>query len=55
VKRFVFASTCSVYGEGRDETLDEESPAKPLSLYAETRWHAEAGILELRAIRASSP
>ncbi len=47
VKRFVFASTCSVYGEGRDETLDEESPAKPLSLYAETRWHAEQGILEV--------
>src|SRR6185436_2259120 len=47
VKRFVFASTCSVYGEGRDETLDEDSPTKPLSLYAETRWHAEQGILEL--------
>jgi nucleoside-diphosphate-sugar epimerase len=47
VRRFVFASTCSVYGEGREETLDEESPAKPLSLYAETRWHAEQGILEL--------
>ncbi len=47
VKRFVFASTCSVYGGGRDEILDEESPTKPLSLYAETRWHAEKGILEL--------
>jgi nucleoside-diphosphate-sugar epimerase len=47
VRRFVFASTCSVYGEGRDEILDEESPTKPLSLYAETRWHAERGILEL--------
>jgi len=47
VKRFVFASTCSVYGEGREETLDEESPVKPISLYAETRWHAEQGILEL--------
>lgn len=47
VRRFVFASTCSVYGEGRDETLDESSPAKPLSLYAETRWHAEEGILEV--------
>lgn len=47
VRRFVFASTCSVYGEGRDETLDEDSPTKPLSLYAETRWHAEQGILEL--------
>ena len=47
VRRFVFASTCSVYGEGRGETLDEDSPARPLSLYAETRWHAERGILEL--------
>lgn len=47
VRRFVFASTCSVYGEGRDEMLNEGSPAKPLSLYAETRWHAELGILDL--------
>jgi len=47
VRRFVFASTCSVYGEGRDEVLTEESPAKPLSLYAETRWHAERGLLEM--------
>lgn len=47
VRRFVFASTCSVYGEGRGELLTEESPPRPLSLYAETRWHAEQGILEL--------
>jgi len=47
VHRFVFASTCCVYGEGRDEMLTEESPARPRSLYAETRWHAEQGILEL--------
>jgi len=46
VKRFVFASTCSVYGEGRDEVLTEESPVKPLSLYAETRCNAERGLLE---------
>jgi len=47
VRRFVFASTCSVYGEGRNETLTETSPVRPLSLYAETRRHAEIGILEL--------
>ncbi len=47
IRRFVFASTCSVYGEGRDEVLTEDSPVKPLSLYAETRWHAEQGLLEL--------
>ena len=44
VKRFVFASTCSVYGEGRDEVLTEASPVKPLSFYAETRWNAERGL-----------
>jgi nucleoside-diphosphate-sugar epimerase len=47
IRRFVFASTCSVYGEGRDEILTEESPARPLSLYAETRFHAERGLLGL--------
>ena len=55
VRRFVFASTCSVYGEGRDEILTEESPAKPLSLYAETRWHAEQGLLELVGQSAFEP
>jgi nucleoside-diphosphate-sugar epimerase len=47
IRRFVFASTCSVYGEGRSEILTETSPVHPLSLYAETRRHAEIGILEL--------
>lgn len=47
IGRFVFASTCSVYGEGRDEVLTEASPVRPLSLYAETRFHAEQGLLEL--------
>jgi len=55
VRRFVFASTCSVYGEGRDEVLTEDSPAKPLSLYAETRWHAERGLLELVGHSAFEP
>lgn len=47
IERFVFASTCSVYGEGRDEILTENSPVRPLSLYAETRRNAELGLLEL--------
>lgn len=47
VRRFIFASTCSVYGEGREEVLTEESEVRPLSLYAETRWHAERGLLDL--------
>lgn len=55
IRRFVFASTCSVYGEGRDEVLTEDSPVKPLSLYAETRWHAEQGLLELASEGALDP
>ena len=55
VRRFVFASTCSVYGEGREEILTEDSPVRPLSLYAETRWHAEQGILELDPVRGFEP
>jgi nucleoside-diphosphate-sugar epimerase len=55
VRRFVFASTCSVYGEGREDVLTEESPIRPLSLYAETRRHAEEGLLELAGRGALEP
>jgi nucleoside-diphosphate-sugar epimerase len=55
VRRFVFASTCSVYGEGRNEILSESSPVHPLSLYAETRRHAEVGILELVGSQSFEP
>jgi nucleoside-diphosphate-sugar epimerase len=55
VRRFVFASTCSVYGEGREEILTEESPLRPLSLYAETRRNAEVGLLELAAEGSLDP
>jgi nucleoside-diphosphate-sugar epimerase len=47
IGRFVFASTCSVYGEGQEDVLTEDSPIRPLSLYAQTRRHAEEGLLEL--------
>ena len=55
VRRFVFASTCSVYGEGREDVLTEDSPIRPLSLYAETRRHAEEGLLELVGHREFEP
>ena len=38
--RFVFASTCSVYG-ANNEVLNEDSPTSPLSLYAGTKLAAE--------------
>lgn len=47
IRRFVFASTCSVYGVGKQDVLTEESEVNPVSLYAETRLYGERGILSL--------
>lgn len=48
VNRFMFASTCSVYGTmDGDEELDENSPLNPVSLYARSKIQSEEGILEL--------
>jgi nucleoside-diphosphate-sugar epimerase/predicted transcriptional regulator len=46
VNRFIFASTCSVYGVG-DNELDENSPLQPVSLYARSKIKSEQGILSL--------
>ncbi len=44
VKRFVFASSCSVYGAS-DELMTEDSELKPVSLYAETKVDSERELL----------
>jgi nucleoside-diphosphate-sugar epimerase len=44
IARFVYASTCSVYGVGAD-ALDEESPLNPVSLYARTKIASERIVL----------
>ncbi len=46
VRRFLFASTCSVYGAS-DELLDEEAALNPLSLYARTKLASEKVLLGL--------
>jgi len=46
VKRFIFASTCSVYGAS-DEILDERSSLNPISLYARTKMESEKMLLSL--------
>ncbi len=48
VGRYVLSSSCSVYGHG-DDWLDESSPLRPLSRYAEAKRDAERDILELAA------
>jgi len=48
VGRFVFASSCSMYGAaGTDEALDEGAPLRPLTPYAESKVRAEESLLEL--------
>ena len=46
VERFVFASTCSVYG-ACDELLDERSTTKPVSHYGNTKLAAERVLREM--------
>lgn len=45
VRRFAFASSCSVYGQGVHEFLDEESPTNPVSAYAVSKIDVERVVL----------
>jgi nucleoside-diphosphate-sugar epimerase len=55
VGRFVFASSCSMYGSsGGDDLLDETAPLRPLTPYAESKVRAEEALWEL-ADAAFSP
>lgn len=48
INRFVFASSCSIYGiMEKDKKVDEEAPLNPVSLYARTKIQSEEGILSL--------
>lgn len=46
ISRFIFASTCSVYGAS-DELLDERSALNPVSLYARSKIASERVLLSL--------
>lgn len=45
VERFLFASSCSVYG-ATDDLMDENSAVQPVSLYGETKEASERALLE---------
>jgi nucleoside-diphosphate-sugar epimerase len=45
IKRFVFASSCSVYG-ATDLLMDENSAVKAVSLYGQTKIDSEEALLE---------
>jgi len=52
VRRFIFASTCSVYGAS-DSLLTEESPLNPMSVYARSKIASERALLALADVRFS--
>ena len=47
VPRFVFASTCAVYGRGGPELLDEDSPVNPLTTFAQSKLRCERELAGL--------
>ena len=48
VRRFVFASSCSMYGAAEgDAALTEDAPLRPLTPYAESKVAAEEALTEL--------
>ena len=44
VQRFVYASSCSVYGVGTDEAVTEESPVNPQTAYAKCKTLVERDV-----------
>lgn len=47
VKRYIYSSSCSVYGDADSDRLTECAAKHPVSLYAKTKTQAEEGILPL--------
>lgn len=47
VTRYIFSSSCSIYGAGTHEQLSEDSPTNPVSLYAKSKVAAENDIRQL--------
>lgn len=47
IHRFVFASSCSIYGQGAGGALDEESAFNPLTAYAKSKVETERALARL--------
>jgi nucleoside-diphosphate-sugar epimerase len=47
VGRFVFSSSCSMYGAGQEKPVDENAPLKPITAYAESKVRSEEALAGL--------
>ena len=47
VKRFLFSSSCSIYGKGDNQDLNEKAPLNPLTAYAISKIEVEKKLTEL--------
>ncbi len=47
VSRYLFASSCSIYGAGHKLDLDETDPLNPLTAYAKSKIETEAAVSQL--------
>jgi nucleoside-diphosphate-sugar epimerase len=47
VRRFLYASSCSLYGAAGEETLKEDAPMRPLTPYAESKVRTETALSRL--------
>ena len=54
ISRYLFSSSCSIYGGAKNEKLTENSPLNPLSSYAVSKVNVENGLSKL-ADRKFSP
>lgn len=47
IRKFIFASSCSTYGTGKNDSLIESSILNPVSLYAESKIYAEKELINM--------
>ena len=47
VAKYIISSSCSVYGSAKENSLNEDSPTNPVSVYAKSTLEAEQNNLEL--------